>query len=673
MKKINVFIATIMSYLMIMMILPLGSLGVIANAAENEPQYLKYSDLYLRSVEQYGDKTLSTYSKNIEDGKVVTRISLFNKGEETVLKEFENPLEGFYHVNFQKSLNNKVMISVQPSYVAPILYYMEFDFDTNKLYEIEEENFKYEVEHVYTSDEAIRNDILKRVNKKLNTNYSFDDKYYSNIYGKEMPVVEMDATEIFIKQKHSAINLNVNIYKSDHDSIELNGLYSDNFEVINIKDGFYSFNYNINSKENTIDIFDKVSHENYLNQDFNVTRVKDGQVISEGIIKNLDYTGGFIFKDNKAYRNEYKGINEYELVNGVYNKITTYENASNLTKDSNGDLWFLETEGENITINKFENGSPKVKYEYKLPRPSEYSMTQLYVYDDSNIILSSEDRGTVFINKSSIVEPEEPVVPEIPEDPKDPEVPVVPEIPVTPAPNTPTDVVVKPTENGVGKVEVGTLAPNTSNIVTANVDSSAKEVEVKLNDVQAIKNGVGSVDVKLNNNINMNIPFSLIDKGLLDGAKSVSVKFSTKDGSDILKGIKALNKVFTFNLLVEKESGTTAIHNFASGVAEIKLTLSDEELAGLNKDKLSVFYYNEETKNFEALETKVEGNVITFKTPHFSSFVIGEKANGGNLISKVDGLPYTGAIISTTTILIFGGALVFIGAALMFKKKKQVC
>ena len=83
--------------------------------------------------------------------------------------------------------------------------------------------------------------------------------------------------------------------------------------------------------------------------------------------------------------------------------------------------------------------------------------------------------------------------------------------------------------------------------------------------------------------------------------------------------------MFSFELLVTKEEGQVSIHNFADGEVEVTLALTDEDLKGLDRSKLVVLYYNEETKEYEQMETVVDGNNVTFKTPHFSKFIVAEK------------------------------------------------
>lgn len=667
MKKFKIFMASMMAYLMIVMILPVSSLELIANAAEKESQYLERSDLYLRSVSQYKDKSLVSYGKEI-NGKNVTIISLFNNGQEKIVKE----IDGYWNVNFNSNINGKIKINIG-SYENETKLVMEYDFNTGNINEIDGTKYSESLMFytVLNPDKNITESIIKKIESKYKVDYS---KEYEN--GKASMQISK-ANDV-----SGIINFYFNV-NTANGSQKYMGTYNNNFECIS-SEKIYT---DIDQLNNIITIQEPIDNKNK----YKIIRIKDGQIISEGLIELSEDSEKRVIDTiigNKLYTGIYKdNVIEYLFEDGIYKKINTYNKEEckvhSSAIDSRGELWLLTEDDDKVFISMLENSKIVKKYEVPayIYMPSDggeyYEQMQLYIYDDSNIIVSSM-RGTVFINNAATENPK-PEIPAVPEVPVAPVLPVVPEVPaVVPqvpviADNNGENIVIKPTENGMTKIETKTLSPNTTNVINANVDKDAKEVEVILGDIEAIKNGNGSVNVKLNDNVDINIPFSLIDKNLLDGAKAVRVKFSAIENSDIVKGIKAVNKVFNFELLVDKEDGTVSVHNFASGFAEIKLTLTDEELKGLDREKISVFYYNEETKTFEVMETVVDGNNITFKTSHFSSYIVGEKVEGTNSLSTIEGLPSTGALIGTTTIILCSLALVFVGAAMLFKNKKQKC
>lgn len=276
------------------------------------------------------------------------------------------------------------------------------------------------------------------------------------------------------------------------------------------------------------------------------------------------------------------------------------------------------------------------------------------------------------------------------------------------------NVTIPPTEEKV-ELEVPNLNPNEVNEVV--IEDNVNNFDVVLKDMEALKNGQGSLKATLNN-VNIKLPFSVIDSNLIDKNDVVTLRLNLLTGSEIIKDLKAVNKVFDFNLIINKENEGVNIHNFKDGVAEITISLSDEELEGLNKDKLKVYYYNEETKEFEVMETKVEDNNITFKTSHFSKYVIAEEiannsvdtpnvedntqdvtdkendivtiipdketnsnTNNSNTSTTTDSegsknetgkgsLPQTGAVVSSNVILVLALGVVLVGGIMLFRKRK---
>ncbi|NLK95556.1 MAG: hypothetical protein GX275_10270 [Clostridiales bacterium] len=185
-------------------------------------------------------------------------------------------------------------------------------------------------------------------------------------------------------------------------------------------------------------------------------------------------------------------------------------------------------------------------------------------------------------------------------------------------------------DNGKASVTVNdSISKNDVNTIQVNSSSNVNSVSVKFDSaesLEAFKDGTGSLVISSTIST-VKIPFSVIDSSLIDDAKSVSLNVSTSEDKDILDKLKkGVKKVFTFDLVVEKNDGTSVnVHKFANGEAEISFAVTEEDLKDLDVSKLVVLYYNEETKEFEPLETTIENGVVTFKTSHFSSFVLGEK------------------------------------------------
>ncbi|GFP77684.1 glycoside hydrolase family 3 N-terminal domain-containing protein [Clostridium fungisolvens] len=215
-------------------------------------------------------------------------------------------------------------------------------------------------------------------------------------------------------------------------------------------------------------------------------------------------------------------------------------------------------------------------------------------------------------------------------------------------------------ENGKKIIQVSKIS-NGNNVI--EIKDVSKGFTLEVTDTAAIKNGNGSIEVK-GANIDAVVPFSVISKSLLKDGSRVVVNLTIEEGNDITKNIKGIKKVYNFGLSVVTGDSKVDIHNFADGKAQISLILTDEELKGLDKNNIAVFYYNESTKKFEIMDTKVEGNKVTFTTPHFSKFIVAEKAATGEQV-----LPKTGSTVDSNILLILGLMMLTIGAGVLVRKR----
>jgi LPXTG-motif cell wall-anchored protein len=84
----------------------------------------------------------------------------------------------------------------------------------------------------------------------------------------------------------------------------------------------------------------------------------------------------------------------------------------------------------------------------------------------------------------------------------------------------------------------------------------------------------------------------------------------------------------------------------------------------LDKTNLAVFYYNKDTNKFELMDTKVDGNKVIVKTPHFSKFIISEKPS-----NSVQVLPKTGSNFGAMTLIALVTVIALL-AAMIFSFKR---
>ncbi|MDT8719591.1 hypothetical protein IAI10_23390 [Clostridium sp. 19966] len=337
-------------------------------------------------------------------------------------------------------------------------------------------------------------------------------------------------------------------------------------------------------------------------------------------------------KDNNKYNIISIDLKDNKLI--AENTVVANGNNEYASVDHNGNLWQVH----DGIVEKFENGKWIGKYEVN------NDMDSIKAYDDDNIIVYVSNRSSkpaiyTIINNAAVIAPQQPKTP---------------------------NVQINSIQNGVLPITVNSVNKDAENIVDAANSTGFNDVELTIASGKDVKNGTGSLTVKAGANTVIKLPFSAIDASLLTDTAKIVLKATSLTDSDILKGLKDVKKVFEFDLSVVDGAKTTAIHNFANGTAEISLNLSDEDLKGLNKSNLAVFYYNESTKQFEQMDTTVNGNTITFKTPHFSQYVVAEKSSTN---SK---LPQTGAIIDSTVLEATGLIFVLAGCLILVVGRKKV-
>lgn len=611
MKNIKKTASLFLAYLFVLSILPLGILTKTASA-EGLPEYLKYSENYITTKLQYKDVSLVGYiNPSVTDEYVVKRIS--KNGESYISQGYPQVIgdkfittdEGIYDVYEEKYIKTNEEIS---------------------------EYVKKTISEKYGEDVTLYRCYLERVEEDGKMWFTFSasspkiNKF--RIYGiitPESKVIEGDFTQINNKGAW---------------------IYDTRFNGEEITDAFI-VNYDKYGNKKDVKI-DKLHFNNYTN---------------------------FISKDNYLYVSSYNrdGITtlkynmDNELQTGV--KVSAI-NIDNVSVDRNGDIWGAK-EGY---IQKYDGTNWTNIYKV------DQRMNGIEVYDKDHMIVTGwwyekNDQGYnvpkgiyTIINNGDIIEPGNGQGGETPQNP-------------TPGNNgggsdSETDngednktpvVVDKGTDDTGNKfVEVSKL-PNKDSVNSIEIDTKdSKAFTAEITDINTVREGKGSFNIKGGNTI-INLPFSTIDKELLKDGSKVVLTSKVEDNSDITKNIKGLKKVFNFELsVVDKDNKVTAIHKFNDGQAEITITLSDDELKGLDKAKLAVFYYNEETKQFEMMDTKVDGNNLIFKTSHFSKYIIAEKsANAGSQ------LPQTGSLATQNQVLAIGMLILIAGTAILYSKRKR--
>ena len=683
MKKFKLFVASVLTYLMAISLLPINLLETVANAAENEYKTLVKSDYYLRAESQYKNKFLIAYGDiddNQREGKIT--VSLVSNGNETVLKEIENYKD--VQITKSKDDQNIVLIKTFKDYFKESNedYYEKYNFITNEFSKITKDEWtsllpKYDngfKQPQKVEDKDKIENILTMINKETDSQLTIQDK----ILNENGEKYTNDSEEIRVSIYPDAylqdiLILNVMYYNKVLNEVKYyNGLVYNDYIYVTTKDKYLE--YKALNKEKTVYIWEENSDGNY-----NLIKVEDGKLVFNNKIEIDRYSTHSIKEiEGNLYAQTRNKIFIYEANNSEYkliNEIQTFGNSY-----TNFDFNIItEIVGDKIYLSKIVNHKTVQEYDItsdikKLDGSDIYS--RLKPFSDGNYMLMS-DKGFIIIQKN------------VPEEPSNPENPSNPETPGDNGNNN-NNVVIKPSEDKV-VAEISKINPNEKNEIKVNTEASAKKVDVTIKDIESLKNGTGSLNITVNNGVKLNLPLSIIDKNLLEGAKDVTISLDVIENSDILKDIKGVNKVFDFNLVINKEDGSTFVHNFKEGQAEVTLNLTDKDLEGLNKDNIVVYYYNDAEKKFEAMETKVDGNKVTFKTSHFSKYVIAEniesnKDNSSSTDENLTGtnnttenknesgkgqLPETGSKVSNSIILVLAIGIVAIGGTMVLRKRRH--
>ena len=686
MRKFKLFIASMLTYFMAISLLPTSLVQTIAKAAENEYTTLVKSDYYLRAESQYYNKTLLAYgdAKDV-NGKGKITISIVENGKETILKE----IEGYNDIRLYEKKGSVIGIRAfkdYKNYDEQNNIYETIDLNTNKFNKISYEELKKFIadgNYIYEPIEPIKDKeqlekVLNKINVESGSDLTIKDKTlaeneYGTVYNNENETISFN---IYADDKTGevirfGINRNIKVNDYEYKTNYYAGLTYKDYTFVKVFKYYERDQYVVGKEGKNLYIWDKLSDNN----EYNLIKVVDGKFISsnkitlpENVYPNLKTV------NDKIYVSYYNKLYIYSLNNNEYkleNNISIVPNGVMFNNDS---VIALEPSEDKVFISKITDSKVNKlvdvteDYNKMFSDGNDYLMN-FKVFNENNMIILGL-KGFIIVQKEGQES--------IPEEPTNPE-----------EPNTPGDngnVVVIPSDDKV-IAEVSKINPNDKNEIKVNTEASAKKIEVLIKDIESLKSGTGSLNITINNGVTMNLPLSTIDKSLLEGADNVTIKLDVVENSDIIKQIKAVNKVFDFNLIINKGNESLNIHNFKDGLAEVTLNLTDEDLKELNKDKLVVYYYNDVEKTFEAMETVVNGNKITFKTPHFSKYVVAEKVtdtNGGSSPSEgtndntnnnteigKGNLPETGSVVSNNVILVLAIGIVAIGGIMFFRKRKH--
>ncbi|MFA9397767.1 MAG: LPXTG cell wall anchor domain-containing protein [Clostridiaceae bacterium] len=347
-------------------------------------------------------------------------------------------------------------------------------------------------------------------------------------------------------------------------------------------------------------------------------------------------------------------------------KTIEMDNYPNVSFDVMGNVWILKGR----TVSELDNNEFKDYYVVN------GLMNAFSIYDENHLIVYGE-KGYTIISEGNPVEKDE---------------------------NGISNVEIEPevTQNG----DNASVAFSSDNAVKgANNRINIKTTDKTQNlmfDANQMKATNGTVVLK-KDSMNIELPIETIDfTGVAEGDKVKFTSTTSQDNKIIASNMKAINKVFKFslNVLDKDDKVKSSIHKFDAGVAKITLQLTADDVKELDTSKLAVFYYNEDTEEYEKIEGGVfdkDNLTFTFETPHFSEFIIAE-SNGDSVnvieenseattpevkpeattpeVTKIvdkdqsdEILPQTGSAINLSFFLVIGSIFMLLGIVLINKKR----
>lgn len=609
-------IAIIIAYILAIISIPIDILAADENDTIKVEEYLNYNIGYLKSAVMYKNKSIIQYieNENADEGSYTTNVSLLDNNIEKPITKIS---KDHWISDFQSKGEKCEFIYSDDMNMKKI----QFDFDTNSLradkINNEEKNYNGNLENT-----------LLKVNEKYNTSYTKDniEKYTLNKNIKyDSKGNSIDIYSLTIYNEGNAEKYNV---------------------VLNEKCNYVSKSNSLDiyfEKDNTIDIIE------FMESDlcYYITRIRDNEILTRGTIENCNFYNreNILVVGDKLYiKKDFEETYLYEYIfqNDKYILNKTFEGCKGtFTKDIDDNIWLIENVNDKKYVSRIENDILSRKYEVSL------DMNRLFVYDENNIIVASP-YGYTSINKNSINGSEIQKENNFPEGSKIIEQSNIENI-----------------GSGFCKATIESLDPNGYNGLNITLEEGMRGIEVFIKDIESIRSGTGSLILEINNNATIEIPFSVINKKLLDGAEGIRFRFYTEDNANIIKNLKAVNKIFNFNLSIVNSSGEIDIHNFADGSSDIKLTLLENEIEAIDKEKAVVFYYNEGSEEFEMMSSRVNGNEVTFNTNHFSKFIIAETV----AVPTPEALEETGSLISIKTLSMASLILILIGVCIFYRRR----
>lgn len=619
MKKRKVFSITILIMFLIQLVFGMG-FSEIAEAEETDSAIPKFTDVRKETLDfayQYKNKTIVNNAVIIDNN-----IKLFveENGQKHIVSEDFNLIRYLSYIGLYNG--NAYVVSKQDN--------------KQSIYRIDLNTYKME----FVKAVPVYGDGKAHI-----TNYAIDSKGTFWFQAVENNIPIYDSTGRIIDYNAKYIVYNDKDFSYEALNLQDSNSLLDNFgQIKNGADGTIwfskSFKLGTNNKVCSISEDNKVT-------EYKVSSNNQIEKVYPGADNKLFLITREIIKDINGNDNLGKTIvQQYKINNGTLEQEKEFQFSDIYffsSMDSNGNLWM----NQNGVISKLEGDEFIIKYVVS------DNMNDLDVYDDKHLVTC----GILGFGYTPISIDEQSENPagndtgtnndsqnQIPEEEK-------------------YTTTINNSEEALLTLNSDYILKDSVNEINPALPYGIKSVETNI-DAEAINGGKGAIKISTND-ITLELPFSTIDFNGIEKGDFISLKQNADSQSALLNSIKSIGKIFDFNLTSYSQDGKKIkdMHEFKSGEAKISVKLTNEEVQNLDINKLSAFYYNENTKLWENVGGSYDkkNNTFTFTIKHFSKYTIGQIN---------ESLPKTGSAINFLSLIVLALVFIIAGSSYIIIKPK---
>ncbi|WP_419961111.1 S8 family serine peptidase [Psychrobacillus sp. BM2] len=370
--------------------------------------------------------------------------------------------------------------------------------------------------------------------------------------------------------------------------------------------------------------------------------VKDVIVATEDEFHNSMQITRKIFVDTQVpsvqVKNNYPKNTKSETVKV---NVTVADNFDEISLYVNGDERFAQALSEPYKMDGF---SKEIEVDLALVNGNNE-----FTFEVEDLV-GHKTTETITINKSDVVVEEPgngggtPTTPSTPSTPSAPSTPSTPTPPTT-TPAVPGNVVVddkkvdeQVKDTKTTRVEVTVPAPT--------ADKPKVNAEVSATALKAIADSGKSFVMKAGET-GLTVPSEVLKEISKNGNGKTNFKINLDKDAKVPGNGTTVSSVYDFEITVEKDGKTSTVSTFSK---PIEVSVPVNASAVKNADKVAAYYVNEKTNALEYVGSKYANGKVTFKTNHFSKFVVVENNKTFKDIEKSWAIDYIESLASKTII-----------------------